>query len=241
MFGDAWNKVKNQGAKAKLQAEIKLLDLETHKRKQQFGVDLYELLAQQAKLAPAFLSKLQAQIKEPYEQARTDISKLLVDKAQLQEDIDRIQCNADRARPAFTAKGHLIKAGQTVKDTGIEAKLQAQIVLLDRNIKMRKETFGLDVMALLDASPKLAKNNLLGNVAAKLSSREQDIQKCIEKAQQDVRSWSIMPRIFVPNASLLTALSRSLFLFRQSSQVVLIAKKKEHKEREIVARNSGTL
>ena len=186
MLSDAWNKVKNQGAKAKLQAEVKLLERDTQKRKQQFGVDLYELLAQQTKLAPAYLSKLQAQIKEPYEQAKHDITRLLMDRAQLQEQIDLIQCNADRARPAYSTKGHLLKAGQVVKDTGIEAKLQAQVVLVDRNIKIRKETFGIDVFTLLEANPEAAKNNLIGNVAAKLSNREQEIQKCIEKAKHDV-------------------------------------------------------
>ncbi|GKY91804.1 hypothetical protein MPSEU_000152100 [Mayamaea pseudoterrestris] len=186
MFGDAWNRVKNEGAKAKLQAELKLLDREVNKRQKLFGVDLYDLLSQQAKLAPAFMSKLQAQVKEPYDQAKHDITKLQMDRLHLQEQIDLVQCNADRARPAYTTKGHLIKAGQTIKDTGIEAKLQAQVVLLDRNIKMRKETFGVDVFTLLQANPEAAKNNLIGNMAAKLSSREQEIQKCIEKAKHDV-------------------------------------------------------
>jgi hypothetical protein len=192
MFAEAWNKVKNEGAKAKLQAELKLLDRDAHKRKQQFGVDLYDLLSQQSKLAPAYISKLQAQIKEPYEQARHDITRLQMDRAQLQEQIELLQCNADRARPAYTTKGHLLKAGQVVKDTGIEAKLQAQVVLVDRNIKIRKETFGVDVFTLLDANPEAAKNNLIGNVAAKLSNREQEIQKCIEKAKHDVSDfhWS---------------------------------------------------
>jgi hypothetical protein len=192
MFSEAWNRVKNEGAKAKLQAELKLLDREAYKRQQQFGIDLYDLLAQQAKLAPAYLSKLQAQVREPYDHAKNEIARLQMERIQLQEQIDLVQCNVDRARPSYTTKGHLLKAGQAVKDTGIEAKLQAQLVLVNRNIKMRKETFGVDVFTLLQANPEAAKNNLIGAVAAKLSHREQEIQKCIEKAKHDVSSCSFV-------------------------------------------------
>jgi hypothetical protein len=188
MLSDAWNRVKNQGLKTKLQGESKLLDRESLKRKQQFGVDLYDLLNQQNKLAPAYLSKLQGTIKEPYDQARIDVTKLMLDKTKLQEQIDLLQCNSDRARPAFTTKGHLLKAGQLVKSTAEETALQAQ---MERNMKLRKETFGVDVFALLEANPEAAKNNLIGNVAAKLSSREQEIQRCIEKAKHDVSAVQV--------------------------------------------------
>ena len=148
-----FGKVKNTGLKAKLQGECALLDRELKARKQKFGVDLYDLLRQQEKSSNVLgvktpkptLGSFRSQIQEHWDKVHTDILALEQKQEAMRVEKTHEEVRRERGTPAITAKERVQKAGGYVASTGKETKLMAQIALMDRDIKKRKEQFGLDV------------------------------------------------------------------------------------------------
>jgi hypothetical protein len=183
-----WSKIKNQAAITQLKGEMALIDRETNSRKRSFGVELYDLLGGERSVG--MFQSLQMTVKEPYEIARADIQRLHAQKLEHQEELDKRSTLLERSRPAVTAGEKASKVGQWISNTGHEGKLHAQIALLDRQIRQRKEQFGMDVYAMLAPTAEETKksSNPLKTQLSKLSKKEQEIEQCIERVKKDVAS-----------------------------------------------------
>ena len=209
---------KNAAVKTKLRGEVALLDREIATRQKALGVELYDLLVvicagggnKMAGLkAPSIFHANQAKIQEPFEACRSDIRLLMEDKEAKEQEIVHIEANRERSRPSRDKQEALTKAGNWISETGTEAKLQVLIKKIDRDMKLRKEQFGLDVFEVMhteeaagQSSP--GKAGVLGKITgtgkgaatgvktgiasrlSKMSKSEQDIQDCIERAKKDV-------------------------------------------------------
>jgi hypothetical protein len=212
--------VKNAGIKTKLRGDITLLNRETTARKQKLGVELYNLLQileRSSKKAggvsiksPAMFHAKQDSIKVPLDACRADVGVLEDRKEGMEQELVHMAANRDRARCARTNGESLQQAGKWVSDSGVEAKIQVQMKLIDREINQRKELFGLQVYddiisasntskrsagtaGTADSKEKTAKTGMFGGVKAgisnrlsKLSSDETAIEECIDKAKKDV-------------------------------------------------------
>ena len=204
-----FGKMKNTGIKAKLQGECTLLDREIKARKLKFGVELYDLLRDQEKAnggnlmtqlgvksnkaAVAAPGSFKARIKEEWDTVRTDISDLEQKQEAMRVEKTHEEVRRERGAPAVSAKEKWQKAGAAVQSQTRETKLLAQIALLDRDIKKRKEQFGVDVyhkavevIGKGSTGFKSGVKNAMRGGLMKVSEHEQKVQHCVENAARDV-------------------------------------------------------
>jgi hypothetical protein len=219
--------VKNAGMKTKIRGDLKLLDREMVQRKQKLGVELYNLLvvarskkrntggtagaSPQPTIGLNLFHARQDSIQVPLDACRADVSVLEDRKDAMEQELVHMAANRDRARMARTNGESLQQAVGWVSDSGVEAKIQVQMKLIDREIHQRKELFGLQVYDDIISSTassttaggaggagggskeKAPKRGMFGGVKAgistrlsKLSSDEKAIEECIERAKKDV-------------------------------------------------------
>lgn len=189
-----WDKVKKEGQKVKLQGEIALLKRDITGRQKAFGVELYDLLTNdKQKLlgvsAGTLFKGQQEELKEPFERAREDVVGIQSRKDQKQKELDVLEVKGAHTLPDYTVGQKANKAGRAIANGAKGTKLQAEMAFLDREIKVRKEQFGVDVFALArNSEERKSKNPVkrLSTAVANLSQQEQDIQACIDKAKADV-------------------------------------------------------
>lgn len=207
-----FTKVKNAGTKAKIQGEMALLDRQAKTRKQQFGVDLYDLLdrldrsnslgsaGSTSVKAPMFLGTQSQKIKHIFDATQVQIRTLQDDHDAKAQEVEHLQVNRERARPAVTGQEKMQRAGEWISSNSSEAKLKTEMHLLQRKIKQYKEEFGLAVFELVEGSGNAVtapdgseKKGMLGGVKSgltnqlsKLSGNEREIQQCIDRAKSDV-------------------------------------------------------
>ncbi|KAL7556465.1 hypothetical protein ACA910_006178 [Epithemia clementina (nom. ined.)] len=194
-----WDKVKAGTKKTRLQGELALLDREMTNRKYAFGVELYNLLVTDAKVygggvissnSKAFQLQ-QTHLSEPFEACRSDIRDLEAQQQAHRNEQEILQASRMRGEPPSTAGEHLAKAGQWVSTNAVETKLEAQIKLLDRDIRRRKEMFGVQAydsyLALGLAEPQAQQG---GGMRERLSARmsqyspkEKRIQECLDRTK----------------------------------------------------------
>lgn len=200
-MSSVWDQVKNAGNKTKLRGEIALLERQAKTRQQAFGVELYDLLVAEkgafvVKTPPVFHANEQ-KIRTPFEACKRDVDRMTADKLIHLQQIDTIQANRERTIPAYTAQEKLNNAGKWISGAGSEGKLQAQIALLNRQMKQRKEAFGLEVFHLLGNNDTNAASSngssggggiksVLSNQLSKLSTTEKKIEECVIEAKRDV-------------------------------------------------------
>jgi hypothetical protein len=189
-----WNKVKSKGIKTKLQGNISLLERESNTRKKKFGVDLYDCLTtDKNKLlsvaAGTIFQNRQAELKQPFDAARDDMSSIQVKRDIKQKDLDVLEVKGAHTLPDTTPGEKIKKAGAAVSNAATATKIKTEMALIDREMKIRKEQFGLEVFELTKASDADVKKGIKGAVAgvmSGLSQQEKDIQTCIDEAKADV-------------------------------------------------------
>lgn len=225
------DRVRKSAHKAKVTAEVALLDRQVVQLQSAMGVELYDRLSlqqqqQQHRLPlpgavialPSFWQNHASAdaTRGPLEECRRDIQVRTNEREACALELEKLAVNRERAPPAVTNQDVLKKAGSWVTDTGKEANLNLRIKWLEREIHQRKEKFGVEVFDLVtDAAAVEAKkksssmvSGAIGKLAGSGASREKEIQDC-------VTSWS--------------------------RQVALIRQQKEAKLREIAAIDEGTL
>ena len=205
-----WDKVKKEGKKIKVQGEIQLLKRELLAREKAFGVALYDLLTNDKQtllgvtagtlFKGALSNSTTTKMKEPLERAREDIAGIQAKKDVKQKDLDVLEVKGAHTLPDYTLGQKANKVGAVISNGAKETKLQAEMALLDREIKIRKEQFGVEVMEQIQQAEKKAKNGSSSSPSSSSSSssllkrvslsgqsqQEQEIQKCINDAKADV-------------------------------------------------------
>lgn len=189
-----WDKVKNNSKKLKLQGEISLLKREVNTRQKSLGVELYNIITNDKnKLlgmsAGTLFKSDQEELKDAFERARDDIANVGARKDILQNELDVLEVKSASTLPNTTVEQKMNKAGRAISNGARGTKLQAQMALLDREMKIRKEQFGVEVFADLKPSEGGKEKNpikRISNAVAGLSKQEQDIMACIDTAIADV-------------------------------------------------------
>lgn len=198
--------------RTKLRGEIVLLEREQQARKKQFGVDLWDVIdsvetrRQHDILPTPFLFKgIEEKIKKPLEDCSRDTAAIYSSISEKETDLEVVQ--ARRARTADSGVGSWISNGSQ------ETKLQAELALLKRNAKIRKEEFGVEIWESVSEDKSITatvaretkdKGGALGKVGGaiggigktvasgvtsglgKLSDNERAIQACVKQAKDDM-------------------------------------------------------
>jgi len=193
---DLWKKVKTTttafGTTTKLRGDITLLERDVTAKKKKFGIELYDLLTDDKKnllgvAAGTIFKKQETELKEPFERARDDINEIQGRKDAKQQELDVLEVKSASTLPDTTVNEKMKKAGKAINDAAVSAKLKAEMALLDREIKARKEEFGIDVYELTKAAEEKKKGGISGAVTDALTSQqEKDIQACIDRAKKDI-------------------------------------------------------
>lgn len=172
--------VKAAGQKTKLKAEIALLDQNMKGRKQQFGVEMYDLMEQKKTFGGK--TETEPKVVEVFEGAGKDIALIIEKKDAKQGEIDGLGAT-NKDLPAESMGEKAKKAGNQAKDAAVKTKIQAEMALLDREIKGRKQVFGVE---LFDAIMQLEGYEPTDTeIKAILDSAKQDIGE--QQAKKDVK------------------------------------------------------
>lgn len=185
-----WGKIQNAGKfvqaagqKTKLKAEIALLDQNMKGRKQQFGVEMYDLMEQKKTFGGK--GETEPKVVEVFEGAEKDIAMIIEKKDAKQAEIDGL--GQQDGLPAETMGEKAKKAGNQAKDKAVKTKVQAEMALLDREIKIRKQVFGVD---MFDAIMQLSSFEPTDTeVKAILDAAKQDVGE--QQAKKDVKMEEI--------------------------------------------------
>ncbi len=176
-----------------MQGEIQLLKIERTTRIKKFGVEFFDLLTNDKQkllgVSAGTLFKEEQGWKEPLQQAREDVAGIQMRKDVKQKDLDVLEVKGSHTLPDTTFQQKAAKAGRAVQDSAKSTKWQADMALLDREMKIRKEQFGLEAFDLTQKSEEQTTGNpvqRLTKAVANLSAQEQEIQSCIDKAKADV-------------------------------------------------------
>ena len=195
-----WDNVKNAAEKTKLRGDIVLSQRNITARKKKFGVEFFDILTSDKQnvlgMSAGTLSVFKKggqndELREAFEQARDDIRAKQANKDQLQNKLDIMEVKGVHTMPDVTMGQKLSKTGKMFSNAGTGTKLRAQMTLLDREMKIRKEGFGLEVFDLAKSTEDKEKKGLKGAISKAmtgLSEQEKEIQKTVDSAKKDVET-----------------------------------------------------
>lgn len=180
--------MKEQGRKVQLQGEIQWIKRQIVARQKKWGVEFFDLVTNEKQTllgvsaGTLFDNKDAAETlawKEPLEQLRE----------QLRESKDKHQRLEAKCLSLLNSLNHYDnhnnstsshdgpgKALDKIKIAAQRKQLQAQLLVLEQQMKRKKESFGVKVFGGLERCKDLSK----------LNSQEQKIQECIDVALADV-------------------------------------------------------
>lgn len=166
--------------KAQLSAEIKLVERERTQRLQALGVELYDLIDAQRKnqdsIAEAKIRNVETALQIPLEACSTDVRKLELEISEQQNTRELILVRPDKD------KGSL---GQKVGDQASMTKIATKIAFLEREMRLRKQKFGVQVWEIVSQPQWLQPSTTVASNC--LSKEEREIEACVNKAKDDVR------------------------------------------------------
>lgn len=187
-------KAKRSAQNAKMRGEILVLERQALGRKKVFGVEFYDLITNDKnKLlgisAGTIFKGQREELKEPFERARDDIGGKQVQKDIHQKDLDVMEVKGAHTLPDATVGQKVNKAGAVMSNAAFATKLAGKMALLDREMKIRKEEFGIEVFEYFSEPKDGKRPSMKKRLSQKLSTvtqHEKDIGGCIEAAKSDV-------------------------------------------------------
>ena len=139
------------GYKAKVQAEVLLIDRKITARQHTFGTQLYDHVAPLSKHPDFYASDdvLTATIRPPLINAQKEISVLLIKQTKLKEKMKQAEVTrAATVTPATNWQDTLVNVGKSTVLAGSEAKNSTEMALIEGEIVHHKQQFGVDVFGL---------------------------------------------------------------------------------------------
>lgn len=200
-----WDNVKKSGTKTKIRGEMMLLEREASARKKLFGIEFYDLITNDKnKLlgvsAGTIFKGQRAELQEPFERAKDDIAGKQALKEDRQKSLDVLEVKGAHTLPDQTMGQKVRKGGAHLSNAATATNLAGRMAWIDREIKIRKEEFGIEVFSYFTESAsgggedggdkrtslKKKLSQSLGNSLSSVTQHEKDIQACIDSAIKDV-------------------------------------------------------
>ncbi|KAL3919622.1 MAG: hypothetical protein SGILL_003665 [Bacillariaceae sp.] len=162
--------------KAQLAAEIKLVERERTQRLQTMGVELYDLIDAQRKSqdspSEGKIRNVEKVLQVPLEKCSTDVRKWDLEVAEQQNTRELILVRPDKDKESLSRR---------VGDQASMTKIATRIVFLQREMRLRKQEFGIQVWDVV-SQPQWLHGDSCG-----LSKEELAVQACVNKAKDDIR------------------------------------------------------
>ena len=194
-----WGNVKNAAEKTKLRGDIALTQRGITARKKKFGEDFYDVLTNdKQKLLGVSAGTLSVfkkgsqkddELRNAFERVRDAIRGIQARKDELQKRLDVMEVKGSHTMPDETMGQKMSKTGKMFSDAGTGTKIRAQMTLIDREMKIRKEEFGVEVYDLAKTTVDKEKKGLKGAISKAmtgLSEQEKEIQTVVDTAKKDV-------------------------------------------------------
>lgn len=174
---------KKGATKTKIQGEIVLLDREIAAIKKEFGVTLFDLLSKavDGNTTPDLLKK-QTEVANSFETFYKDVQDIIKEKEVKLKEIDTYEAKKDTRLPATTTQEKLSNFGMLVGEQTHATKCKADIAMMDRNIKLKKEAFGVEIFDKVVMEAEV----LTGLKALTSSAVDKEIAGAIDAAKQKV-------------------------------------------------------
>lgn len=201
----------NGAKRTQLRAEVVLIEREMTARKKAFGVELFDVIALNNKRdknsllkTPGIVKTIENAVQLQLGECSKDVGFLETERQQLEDEVEVIEAKRDR-----DVNGGI---GKKLSDGAREGQIAVKISLLNRDIRIRKEKFGMDVWdvvcqttssneASVDSEPPKAKGigsalggfargvqGSVGKTLGKVSADARTIEECLMKAKADVAS-----------------------------------------------------
>jgi hypothetical protein len=195
-----WGSVKNAAEKTKVRGDMALAQRGITVRKKKFGEEFYNVLTNDKQkllgVSAGTLSVFKTggqndELRIAFERARDDIRGKQARKEELQNRLDIMEVKGTHTMPDVTIGQKMSKTGKMFSNAGKGTKIRAQMALIDREIKIRKEEFGLEVYVLAKTTEDKDKKGLKGALSKAmtgLSDQEKEIQKVVDTAKKDVEA-----------------------------------------------------
>jgi hypothetical protein len=184
------DRIKKKAANTKLAGEIVLIDRKVASRKQKFGVDLYNILADWERNHKDQEPPIKG-IQVILQAAREDIFELFKKRHANDEMLDDIELKKEQTEKAASAKDKAKNAGKWISRTGTATKLKTEIAYFDREMRIRKEIFGVVSFDELDLGSqeinKVLADVVIDNVEISSTNVEsEDVLAVVERCKMDV-------------------------------------------------------
>jgi hypothetical protein len=138
----------------KLKADIVLLQREITNRKRAFGVAMYDHVSPLSQTQDFYAAsdQLTNLLRPPLITAQKEIQALAAKKVKLKEALAAAEANRAASFPtrAETVGQKFMNFGKASVLHGGEAKIKAELAIVDRSIKGHKQKFGIELFALLE-------------------------------------------------------------------------------------------
>jgi hypothetical protein len=196
-----WGSVKNAAEKTKLRGDIALTQRGITARKKKFGEEFYDVLTNDKQkllggigvsagtLSVFKKSSNDGTMQIAFETCRDDIRCMQARKEEHNKQLDVMEVKGCHTMPDETIGQNIRKSGKMFADAGVGTKIRAQMALIDREMKIRKENFGLEVYDIAKTSDDKEKmGGLKGTISkalAALSEQEKEIQKIVDVAKNE--------------------------------------------------------
>lgn len=149
----AGKRASTAGQKAKIRAEILMMDGKIKKRQEQFGLELYDFLVPFADKDPTFIldSDSLTNIQGLFVTCFKDNKALLIKKGAKEGELTRVQEKRAMAFPvpAETFQEKVVNAGKSAKMTGEETGIKTKMHYLEKEMRFNKKKFGVAAYNLL--------------------------------------------------------------------------------------------
>eukprot|EP00521_Asterionellopsis_glacialis_P009594 CAMPEP_0195284656 /NCGR_PEP_ID=MMETSP0707-20130614/2783_1 /TAXON_ID=33640 /ORGANISM="Asterionellopsis glacialis, Strain CCMP134" /LENGTH=408 /DNA_ID=CAMNT_0040344035 /DNA_START=70 /DNA_END=1296 /DNA_ORIENTATION=+ len=137
------------GQKAKLNAEILMVDRQINQRKHKFGIDLYAYLSPLTASTDFYASndKLTNVIRPPLITTQKEVAALVGKQRLIKEHINMAEIQRQSAfhTPAQTWGGKMKNAGKSASMAGNEAKLHTELAVCNTKMTHIQQEFGVDM------------------------------------------------------------------------------------------------
>ena len=195
-----WGNVKNVAEKTKLRGDVALAQRGIMARKKKFGEEFFDVLTNdKQKLLGVSAGTLSVfkkgtqndELRAAFERVRDDIRGKQARKEKLQNRLDVMEVKGSHTMPDGTMGQKLSKTGRMFSNAGTGTKIRAQMALIDREMKIRKEEFGLEVFDMAKTTEDKQKKGLKGTISKAmtgLSEQDKDMQKIVDTAKKDVEA-----------------------------------------------------
>lgn len=227
-----FDSVKNGAVKTKVQGEIVLIDRQIATQQSAFGVDFYDKVAAASTAFSVVSTAVADAMKIPFDECRRDVHVKCNERDAAVLEVERVGCSKERSAAKNLNAGVMTKAGNWMSDTGKEAQLKVRIKLLEREMYLRKQRFGVaafeSIMEAHQESSNSNNNSAANNMRTNATAATAAVGGMMQKITGGATGNAAADREKITNC--LDTFARTINLLKAQ---------KEAKQREIAAIEPG--